>query len=72
MKLRIKIFASGNTTLCTLHLRSHAFAAYNIKKKKKKTLDILRNYYYNIGLRKKTLANSICSLNVARAGQKVN
>ena len=27
--------------------------------------DVLWSYYYNTGLQKKTLANSICSLNVA-------
>ena len=53
----------GNTVLCTLHLMSDAFGTYKLKKKK--TLDIVWNYYYNTGLQKKTLANSICSLNVA-------
>ena len=52
----------GNTVLCTLHLMSDAFGTYKIKKK---ILDILCNYYYNTGLQKKTVANSICSLNVA-------
>ena len=53
----------GNTVLCTLHLMSDAFGTYNFFFLK--TLDILWNYYYNTGLQKKTLANSICSLNVA-------
>ena len=59
---KVKFFTSVNTVLCTLHLMSHVFGAYNFFFK---TLDILWNYYNNTGPQKKTLANSICLLNVA-------